>query len=401
MSTTDATAAGLAAWLCAERLVDADLADADELVAAIEAAGVTDRVARERYGYPSAFALGEAALAHLRPSPRPAVQRPPRYLPAALARGAFCLAAALIATLLTDPRWPAATLLANPSSRGAALLAELSWPIAAAALALAWAGAQALAPIGWAGAPRSGVRLLARRAPDRRRRSLGLHLVAATAQAVAFVLLWLSASGGAGASHAPSDATGAPDALSGGAGPPPAIAPLLLALILVAPLLVALPLVELFAARHAARAVGALDGLDSPAAYRRRIRTLAWRTLAALLPPLLAGVALVAAARRLPFGPAGHPDARAAVLTLACGMLLAGLTGAVAILRVRGRLVAAALVALCPAILLSAPPTALTSAAALPTAWTAAPTAAPLLALAYTATLALLTHALLDTRSFH
>ncbi|WP_173076698.1 hypothetical protein [Phytohabitans rumicis] len=47
----------------------ARVVDLDELVAALEAAGINDRAAALRYGVPDVFALGEAVLARLHQPP--------------------------------------------------------------------------------------------------------------------------------------------------------------------------------------------------------------------------------------------------------------------------------------------------------------------------------------------
>ena len=73
--------------------------DEDAVIAAIESLGVGDRTARERYGMPSLFSLGDAVLTHLRYGraalrPRRGVRRAParsRYLVAALLRCALYL----------------------------------------------------------------------------------------------------------------------------------------------------------------------------------------------------------------------------------------------------------------------------------------------------------------------
>ncbi len=114
------------------------------------------------------------------------------------------------------------------------------------------------------------------------------------------------------------------------------------------PLLLAVPLIELFVGWHAAAAAAGLDLYDDVSAYRRHLRALGAVTLAALVPPLAIGAALVVAAFRLPYELSRHPDARALVLALAAGMLLAGAWAATLLLATRGRLVLAALLALAP-----------------------------------------------------
>ncbi len=64
------------------------VAEVDELVSALVAAGINDRVAVRRYGLPTVFALGEAVLAQLdRPPVRALPPKP--YLRAALRRSAL------------------------------------------------------------------------------------------------------------------------------------------------------------------------------------------------------------------------------------------------------------------------------------------------------------------------
>lgn len=134
-----------------------DVVDVDELVAAIEATGVNDRVARQRYGLPTVFALGAAVLAYLQADrahqmARLAAQerRPPRpapYVGQALLRCSLYLTPVLLAAAAAEP------------------LGLVPWPAPAAALVLGWAGGQALAYLGHlVGAhhgPGSATRLLA------------------------------------------------------------------------------------------------------------------------------------------------------------------------------------------------------------------------------------------------
>ena len=126
----------------AERFASAGatVVDVDELVAAIEATGVSDRQAQLRYGAPSVFALGEAVLAHLwatrgRPAPRPRPDAEP-FLRASLARAALFLTPAAAAAAVQAP------------------LARVAWPLLAATLVVGWAGAQALAYVAYAKASR-------------------------------------------------------------------------------------------------------------------------------------------------------------------------------------------------------------------------------------------------------
>ncbi|HTF10131.1 MAG TPA: hypothetical protein VK659_18360 [Asanoa sp.] len=386
--------------------------DVDELVAAIEAAGISDRQAQVRYGVPTVFALGEAVLARLwaqrhRPGAVPARPAAPPVARAALGRAALFLTPAL-AAIAAD-----------------ATLARVGWPLLAATLLLGWSGGQALACAGYARAAHGATGAAVRRV------IAGLLLgVGGCAAAVAFgpaglvgertvayavcgvellafagtaaaligdrvgaVLRWsvpawlvslaalagvlparygwlLGAAVGLAAARAfvpalrldrarvPAHtslaavlaylAIGAGQAgafllvwrLVPGEGgtPPPATVPLLLAV----------PLIEVFIGWHAASAANGLDTYDDVAAYRRHLRGLGTVTLAALLPPLAIGAALVVAAFRLPYELSRHPDARALVLAVAAGVLLAGGWAATLLLATRGRLLLAAFLALAP-----------------------------------------------------
>jgi hypothetical protein len=105
--------------------------DVDELVAAMEATGVSDRQAQQRYGAPSVFALGEAVLAHLRASrghPQPQPEPPPApVVRPALVRAALFLTPAVAAAAAQEP------------------LGRVAWPLLAGTLVTGWAGGQALA----------------------------------------------------------------------------------------------------------------------------------------------------------------------------------------------------------------------------------------------------------------
>jgi len=104
-----------------------------------------------------------------------------------------------------------------------------------------------------------------------------------------------------------------------------------------APVLVAVPLIECHAGWHLTRVAAGLAGHDDRLRYLRHVRRLGWTTLAALLPPLIAGVALAGSAGRLPYRLSAHPDAAAVVLAAAAGVLLAGLLALAVLLAVRGR----------------------------------------------------------------
>ena len=144
--TGGAAVAELARRLAAQRPA---VVDVDELVALIEATGVHDRAAAQRYGLPGVFALAEAVLAHLRQESggtarAPAAPSRPeparRYAARALARCLLFLAPALPV---------AAAVTAGPAE-------QLRWPAVAGLLGLGWAGAQALGYLGRVTAARRG-----------------------------------------------------------------------------------------------------------------------------------------------------------------------------------------------------------------------------------------------------
>lgn len=110
------------------------------------------------------------------------------------------------------------------------------------------------------------------------------------------------------------------------------------------PLLVAVPLAEVWIGWHLARAVAGRAAYDDREPYLRHVRRLGWATLSPLLPPLVAGVALAASASRLPYGLSAHPDAPAAVLSMAAGVLLPGVVALGLLLAAVGRPGLAALV---------------------------------------------------------
>ncbi|SNT65264.1 hypothetical protein SAMN05421812_12132 [Asanoa hainanensis] len=384
--------------------------DVEELVATIEAAGISDRQAQVRYGVPTVFALGEAVLAQLwaqrgHPGARPRRPAMAPFARAALARAALFLTPALAA------------------NAGGATLDRVGWPLLAITLVLGWSGGQALACAGYARAGHGAIGSALRR--------LGLGLLVGTAgcgalvalgpswlvgaRAVAYavcgvglvafatvaaalvgdrvgaVLRWsvpvslvslallagllperytwvLGAAVGLAAARAfaPALRRDPPGARMPVRTPYGAVAAYLLigagqagAFLLVSrleagagaaavPLLLAVPLIELFVGWHAAGAAAGLDLYDDLATYRRHLRALGVVTLAALVPPLAIGAALVFAAFRLPYELSRHPDARTLVLSAAAGLLLAGVWAATLLLATRGRLVLAALLALAP-----------------------------------------------------
>lgn len=129
------------------------------------------------------------------------------------------------------------------------------------------------------------------------RRGAGTRLALGVSQAAAVVLVWR-----AGLSVSPPGTV------------PPAVLPLLLAL----------PLIELCAGWHLARVAAGLARHHDRNQHLRYLRRLGRATLAGLLPPLIAGVALAGTAYHLPYQLSNHPDAPALVLSMASGVLLAG-----------------------------------------------------------------------------
>ncbi|GIF67153.1 hypothetical protein Ais01nite_51880 [Asanoa ishikariensis] len=399
----------------AERFAgSAVVVDVDELVATIEAAGISDKQAQVKYGVPTVFALGEAVLAQLWARRGQPGALPPRRVMAPFARAALARAALFLT--------PALAAIASDAT-----LDRVGWPLLAITLVLGWSGGQALACAGYARAGHGATGAALRR--------LGLGLLVGAAGCGVVVALgpgWLVGSRAvaypvcgvvlvafaAVAAALIGDRVGAvlrwsvpvwgvslallagmvpPWALGAAVGlaaarafapalrrdPPGARVPVrtpvgaMIAYLLVGagqagafllvsrlepgagaaavPLLLAVPLIELFVGWHAAGAAAGLDLYDDVAAYRRHLRALGVVTLAALVPPLAIGAALVVAAFRLPYELSRHPDARALVLSAAAGVLLAGAWAATLLLATRGRLVLAALLALAPVAFAVAP----------------------------------------------
>jgi hypothetical protein len=136
----------------ARRLPADVVLDADDVIAAIEDLGVGEQAARERYGMPSVFSLGEAVLAHLRYSH--AALRGHRGVRRAPARRRY-LAAALVRCALYVGPLSVAVAAGGPLSR-------VAWQVPTAALLIGWSAAQALAAVGAAVAGRSGQRAAVR-----------------------------------------------------------------------------------------------------------------------------------------------------------------------------------------------------------------------------------------------
>ncbi len=216
--------------------------------------------------------------------------------------------------------------------------------------------------------------LIGRRAPARPGltaadlRCAGSHLVIGAAQAGCVALLWRT--GGAGT-------------------PPPAMLPLL----------AAVPLLEALIGWHAVQVDAGLDEFDSGTAYARHLRSVTVVTVAGLVPPLAIGVALIAAAYRLPYGLSGLSGAREVVLALAGGTLLSGVLAATLLLAVRGRTAAAAVLAAAPLVLTGTLPVLaghwLPTAAATPDLL---PIAVTLLAVTHLVGLSAVAHTALDHR---
>jgi hypothetical protein len=433
----------------ARRLPPGTTLDADDVIAAIETLGVTDRTARERFGMPSVFSLGDAVLTHLRHGhaalqPRHGVRRAParrRHLVAAMVRCALYLGPLSAAVAASGP------------------LGRVAWPVPTTALILGWGGAQALACLGATSAgrvtqdnpaggtgPAVATRLLAGGfgmlaglwcalawiapaalvGPDRLLATLvGLGVLVCLATVTAALVtrtevavvrwslpIWLLAAvslaqggtgggggaggGGAGAgwvdrvpviallpaaillaalrAYRPLIGRRVPDRVvltradlrhagsyliigaaqagcvallwhTGAAGtPPPAVLPLL----------AAVPMLEALVAWHAVQLDAGLDDFDDRAAYGRHIRSVTVVTVAGLLPPFAVGVALTAAAFRLPYGLPELHGARDVVLALAGGTLLGGLLAATLLLAARGRVAGAAALAVAPLVLTAA-----------------------------------------------
>jgi hypothetical protein len=199
-------------------------------------------------------------------------------------------------------------------------------------------------------------------------RCAGNYLVIGAAQAGCVALLWRT--GGAGT-------------------PPPAMLPLL----------AAVPLLEALIGWHAVQVDAGLDEFDSGTAYAGHLRSVTVVTVAGLVPPLAIGVALIAAAYRLPYGLSGLSGAREVVLALAGGTLLSGVLAATLLLAVRGRTAAAAVLAAAPLVLTGTLPVLaghwLPTAAATPDLL---PIAVTLLAVTHLVGLSAVAHTALDHR---
>jgi hypothetical protein len=123
------------------------------------------------------------------------------------------------------------------------------------------------------------------------------------------------------------------------AGPPAATSPAVL------PLLAAAPLLEALIGWHRRQVESSLDVAESDEAHRRHVGGVTTVVVAALVPPLAAGIALALGAYRLPAGIVG---AREGVLAVAGGILLSGVLAITLLLAERGRTAVAALLAVAP-----------------------------------------------------
>jgi hypothetical protein len=123
------------------------------------------------------------------------------------------------------------------------------------------------------------------------------------------------------------------------AGPPAATSPAVL------PLLAAAPVLEALIGWHRRQVERSLDVAESDAEHRQHVGGVTMVTVAALLPPLAAGITLALTAYRLPAGVVG---AREGVLAVAGGILLSGVLAITLLLAARGRTVLAALLAAAP-----------------------------------------------------
>lgn len=129
------------------------------------------------------------------------------------------------------------------------------------------------------------------------------------------------------------------------------------------PLLLAVPALETLVGWYTHQVDAGLDLAESGREYRRHVRSVAVTTVSALLPPLAAGMALTAAAYRLPYGEPAHD----AVLAVAAGTLLGGLLADTALLAARGRTAVAASLAVAAPLAIVALPPLLPALAPLPT----------------------------------
>ena len=135
----------------------------------------------------------------------------------------------------------------------------------------------------------------------------------------------------------------------------------------VLPLLAAGPLLEALIGWHRRQVAAGLDAAESDEEFRTHLSGVTVVTVAALLPPLAAGVALAVAAYRLPAALSDTDEARAGVLVFAGGILLSGVLAVTLLLAARGRTGVAAALAAVPPLAALATPVVPVLPAALPT----------------------------------
>jgi hypothetical protein len=271
----------------------------------------------------------------------------------------------LLVTGLAIAGWPVPDLAAVPEPAPVPRLAAELALLAGVALMVARAFVPALRRRGVGAPSRPG-------AAELRRSAAAVALAACQAAAVVLV---------ARSGHAAVPAGGVPPAL--------------------VPLLVALPALELWVGWHLARVTAGLARYDDRDQHVRYVRRLGWTTLTALLPPLTAGAALAGTATRLPAGLSHHPDAPALVLSMASGVLLAGVVATGWLLSARQRPALAAAVTGAPVLAAlglhagvpGLPATSLTGWGQL------LPSVAVGMAVAYAAGLVLAAYVLFDSRS--
>ncbi|MPZ28487.1 MAG: hypothetical protein GEV12_19310 [Micromonosporaceae bacterium] len=179
--------------------------------------------------------------------------------------------------------------------------------------------------------------------------------------------------------------------------PPGTVPPALL------PLLLTLPLIELCTGWHLARVAAGLARHNDRDQHLRYLRRLGRATLAGLLPPLIAGVALAGTAHRLPYGLSSHPDAPAAVLAMAGGVLLAGTIAVGWLLAGRdrpglGAAVTGAVALGAPVLAIVSPPAPFSAAAGAGGAGALLPATVTALATGYAVGLVLAAYVLVDPR---
>ena len=174
-------------------------------------------------------------------------------------------------------------------------------------------------------------------------------------------------------------------------GPPGATLPAVL------PLLAAVPLLAALVAWHTGQVGAGPDGTGGDRAYAGHLRWVTVVTVAGLLPPLAIGLALAAAAYRLPYGLSHAPGARDLVLSLAGGTLLGGVLAVTLLLAARGRTATAATLAAAAPLLTSAAH-ALPASVAPPLTSDLLPTAVAILAATLLVGLPAVAHTALDHR---